>query len=66
MKHISEIIKQIKDKNPHWVEYNKTHAVKELKECCICRAKFIPKGVEETIMCCEECIKANNQLTIKL
>jgi len=29
MKHISEIINEIRSKNPHWVEYNKTQAVKE-------------------------------------
>ena len=34
MKHISEIIKQIKDKNPHWVEYNKTQLKNYYCENC--------------------------------
>ena len=29
MKHISEIINEIRNKNPHWVANNKAHALKE-------------------------------------
>ena len=36
----------------------------EKKECCICRAKFIPTNKNaETRQCCKECIKEFNTNT---
>tara|TARA_R110001583_G_scaffold128_12_gene1331 strand:- start:896 stop:1021 length:126 start_codon:yes stop_codon:yes gene_type:complete len=31
MKHISEIIKQIKDKNSHWVEYERKEDARKIE-----------------------------------
>ena len=58
MKHISEIINEIRSKNPHWVEYNKT----QMKNyyCENCGDDDLDTPIDDgtgSIFCSERCLE---------